>query len=391
MAVETKSRPGGLEQERDRRAGDLAGRLADRGARVVGPRQYPRHAADRAHPARLIAQHVVGAPQVALVALAFELGGEHAREHQEQLLVGVRERRDRVPERGQRADPRAVGQLERHAQIGARADALLHRQRRVDRVAANVVAHARRAILGHVRAEGVAERDREVRPQSDARTVAGVDDAMDELRPVEVREEEHGFGQVMLEQVEHRAGRVGERAVRRRRRSGRRLDRARVHGGHCRRSPQDLKSAIRLVDSSAGSAGRLRSPVRGCRCTASASMLVARDRMLGAGRRGRGPPEPVEPGDGPQLAPGHLHRPGPQRAARRRGPRRGGRELRQRHRAGPPGVGRPLAGGRAGVPARRGDAARAVLRPRAIFGIGRNYAAHAAELGNVLPTAPWCS
>jgi acylpyruvate hydrolase len=29
-----------------------------------------------------------------------------------------------------------------------------------------------------------------------------------------------------------------------------------------------------------------------------------------------------------------------------------------------------------------------VPRPRAIFGIGRNYAAHAAELGNVLPTKP---
>jgi 2-keto-4-pentenoate hydratase/2-oxohepta-3-ene-1,7-dioic acid hydratase in catechol pathway len=29
-----------------------------------------------------------------------------------------------------------------------------------------------------------------------------------------------------------------------------------------------------------------------------------------------------------------------------------------------------------------------VPRPRAIFGIGRNYAAHAAELGNVLPTTP---
>jgi 2-keto-4-pentenoate hydratase/2-oxohepta-3-ene-1,7-dioic acid hydratase in catechol pathway len=29
-----------------------------------------------------------------------------------------------------------------------------------------------------------------------------------------------------------------------------------------------------------------------------------------------------------------------------------------------------------------------VPRPRAIFGIGRNYAAHAAELGNVLPKAP---
>ena len=32
-----------------------------------------------------------------------------------------------------------------------------------------------------------------------------------------------------------------------------------------------------------------------------------------------------------------------------------------------------------------------VPRPRAIFGIGRNYAAHAAELGNVLPKARSCS
>src|SRR5918999_3700366 len=35
------------------------------------------------------------------------------------------------------------------------------------------------------------------------------------------------------------------------------------------------------------------SPGRSCRCTASASMLVARDRMPGAGRRGPGPPECV--------------------------------------------------------------------------------------------------
>src|SRR5688500_11557801 len=36
------------------------------------------------------------------------------------------------------------------------------------------------------------------------------------------------------------------------------------------------------------------SPGRGCRCTASASMLVARDRMAGAGSRGPGPPGCVE-------------------------------------------------------------------------------------------------
>ena len=84
---------GRLEQEGDRRAGDLAGRLADGRARVVGAGERAGDAADRAHPAGLVAQHVVEAPQVALVALALELGGEHAREHREELLVGVGERR----------------------------------------------------------------------------------------------------------------------------------------------------------------------------------------------------------------------------------------------------------------------------------------------------------
>jgi hypothetical protein len=224
-----------LEQERHRRAGNIAGRLADRGPRVVGARQCARHAGDRAHAARLVAQHVVEALQVALVALALQLGGEHAREHREQLLVGVRERLDRVAQRRQRADARAVRQLERDAEVGAGADALLHRQRAVDRMAGDLVAEPRRAILGHVRAERVAERGREVRAQADAAAVARVDDAVDELPAVEVREVQHRVWHVALEQVEDGTRRVRERPVGRRSRRSGGLDGTRVHVGHCRR------------------------------------------------------------------------------------------------------------------------------------------------------------
>ncbi len=76
-------------------------------------------------------------------------------------------------------------------------------------------------------------------------------------------------------------------------------------------------------------------------------------------------------------------------AARRRGARRGGRELRRRHGRAtawrratarpPPAPAYPLADVTLLAP---------VPRPRAIFGIGRNYAAHAAELGNELPEKP---
>ena len=222
--------PRRLEQEGDRRACHLAGGLADRRAGVVGAGQRACHAPDRAHPARLVAQHVVEPPQVARVALALELGREHAGEHQEQLLVVLGERHDRVPQRGERADPRAVGELERHAEVAAGADAVLHRQRGVDGLARDVVAQPRRAVVGHVRAERVADRDREVRAQADAAALARVDDAVDELAAVDVREVDHGVGQVPLEQIEDRARRVGERAVRRRRRGRGGLDRACVHG-----------------------------------------------------------------------------------------------------------------------------------------------------------------
>ena len=49
-----------------------------------------------------------------------------------------------------------------------------------------------------------------------------------------------------------------------------------------------------LVSGIGASATLRRMPGRACRCTASASMLVARDRMPGAGRRGPAPPTAVE-------------------------------------------------------------------------------------------------
>ncbi len=222
---------GRLEQEGHRRPRDLARGLADLHPCVVAAGERARHAADRAHPAGLVAQHVVEAPQVALVALALQLGGQHAREHREQLLVGRLEGAELAAQRAERPDARAVGQLERHAEVGRGGHPLLHREPAVDRVLVDVVAHPRRAVLGHVRAERVAQRSREVRAQAELAALAGVDDPVDELAAVQVGEEERRVRHVALEQVEHGARGVGERAVA----GGRGLrgsrDRARVHGG----------------------------------------------------------------------------------------------------------------------------------------------------------------
>ena len=231
IAVETKSRPDG--SSRNATGAPATSHAASHTAdpRVVAAGERARHAADRAHPAGLVAQHVVEAPQVALVALALQLGGQHAREHREQLLVGRLEGAELAAQRAERPDARAVGQLERHAEVGRGGHPLLHREPAVDRVLVDVVAHPRRAVLGHVRAERVAQRSREVRAQAELAALAGVDDPVDELAAVQVGEEERRVRHVALEQVEHGARGVGERAVA----GGRGLrgsrDRARVHGG----------------------------------------------------------------------------------------------------------------------------------------------------------------
>ena len=235
-----------LEQERDRRAGDLAGGLADGDAGVLAGGERLRDAPDGAHPARLVAQHVVEAAQVALVALALELGGEHAGEHLEELLVGRLEGAVLAAEGAQRADARAVGELERHAEVGGGVHPLLHRQSAVDRVLADVVAQPRRAVLGHVRAEGVAERRGEVGAQPELAALAGVDDAVDELAAVEVGEEERGLRHVALEQVEHGPGGVREGAIARGGGLGGGRDRARVHVRIVTLRAARSKSVIRL-------------------------------------------------------------------------------------------------------------------------------------------------
>ena len=140
-----------------------------------------------------------------------------------------------------------------------------------------------------------------------------------------------------LEQVEHRARRVGEGPVGRRGRGRRRLDRAHIHGAHDRR-----KSRPRLT------AGH------------PSSWLPSRAMKLAT-----------------FLAPGASE---PQAGEVR------GDEIvafAQRHRPRPPRLRRPHARRRAGLPARRRHAARARSRGRrAIFCIGRNYAAHIAEMGS---------
>ena len=90
-------------------------------------------------------------------------------------------------------------------------------------------------VLGHLAAEGVAQRRRLVGLQAEALAAAGVDDPVHVVAAVEVREEERRVGQLLLEQVEHGARRVRERAVGGGRRGRGSLDGAGVHASHCGR------------------------------------------------------------------------------------------------------------------------------------------------------------
>ena len=65
-----------------------------------------------------------------------------------------------------------------------------------------------------------------------------------------------------------------------------------------------------------------------------------------------------------------------------------GRRVRRRHRARPPRLRRPHARRRRGYALADVTLLAPVPRPRAIFGIGRNYAAHAAETGTEPPEQP---
>ena len=320
-----------LEQEGDRGAGGLAGRLEDRAARVaVGDQRAgrPRHGG---HPARLRAQRVVQAPQVALLRLPFELVGEHAGEHREQLLVLGPEGVRLAGHRRQRADARAVRQLERRAEVGAGAEAALVGDAAVDGVRADVVAQPRRAVVGHVDVEGVRQRQRQVRAQAELAAVARVDDAVDVVAAVEVGEEDRHAGHLGGEEVQHGARRVRERAV---------------LGRPTGRRPPGWRPGLH-------------------------QWIIGHGRGAVVSRPCGWPPSPTRNRRGP----------------RRRGPRRRGGRLRAgRHRPGP-----------ALRPARRPTAPSsrsadvtllAPPRPRAIFGIGLNYAAHARETGRDLPEFP---
>ena len=142
-------------------------------------------------------------------------------------------------ERGEAADARVVRQLERHAEVGDGGELVLEVEARVDRVPGDVVAAARPGVLGHLAAEGVAQRRRLVGLQAEALAPARVDDPVHVVAAVEVREEQRRVGQLLLQQVEHGARRVRERPVGRGRRGRGSRDGADVHCDHCGRNTRD--------------------------------------------------------------------------------------------------------------------------------------------------------
>ena len=93
----------------------------------------------------------------------------------------------------------------------------------------DVVAQPRRAVVGHVHVVGLRQRQREVRAQAELAAVARVDDPVDVVAAVDVGQEDGHTGHLLLEQVEHGAGGVGEGAVRGGRRRRGRADRPGLH------------------------------------------------------------------------------------------------------------------------------------------------------------------
>ena len=339
IAVETNSRPEGSSRNAtgEEVTSQAARQTAGRASRAAGERL--RHAAERGEPAGVLAQGLRHPLQVAGRALALELGRQHAGEHAEQLLVGVGEARRRARERGEAADPRAVRQLERDAEVGDGAELLLQVEPRVDGVGAQVVAAARPEVLGHAPAVGVAQRRRLVGLQAERLAGARVDDPVDVVAAVQVGEEERGVGQVRLEQVEHRARRVGERAVRGGRRDRRSLDGSHVHAPPIVAQDDELRrqaqtkvrsGAMRLATFLTPDGTERAGEVRGDTVVAFAGGSV-RDRLASG---------ETTPADGDEYALADVTLLAP------------------------------------------------VPRPRAIFGIGLNYAKHAAETGKEPPEQP---
>ena len=199
---------------------------------------------------------------------------------------------------GQRADARAVGELERHGEVGAGAEPALHLDVAVDGIGGHVVAQARGAALGHRQVERLAQVGGLVGVQAERPARADVDDPVHVVLAVEVGEVQRRVGHEPHQQVQDGARRVGERLVRGRGRGRRRLDRSGIH----------------------------------------------RDLIIGHPRPGLKSERPV-----PRM-PAHAACDLPparrRRTPRGRGPRRRDRGLRHRHGARPAGVRRPHPGRR---------------------------------------------
>ena len=184
----------------------------------------------------------------------------------------------------------------------------------------------------------LAERRGEVRAEPERGAAAHVDDPVHGVRAVEVREVERRVGEQPLEQVEHRAGGVGERSVGRRGGDRRGLDRSDVHlliivAGGAQLNPPHVGSSVQMRLASflaPGGDTPIAGEVRGEAVVAFASGSV-RDRLASGDRT---------PAAGAAYALAEVTLLAP------------------------------------------------VPRPRAIFGIGLNYLAHARETGKEPPPAP---
>ena len=218
-----------LQKEGDRSVHHLARRLADGLAGIVAGSQSLGHPSDRAHSLGLISKHVVEPAQISCVGLSFKLGREDSREHHKQLLIGSRVSVSAPRQRGQRPDPGAVGQLQRHAEVRPGGDPLLHPQAGVDVVRADVAAPARATALGHVRAERVAQRKGLIGAQPVVGAAADIHDPVDELTAIQVRQKQRRAAHMALQKVKDGARRVGERPIRCRGGGSCRPDRAYIH------------------------------------------------------------------------------------------------------------------------------------------------------------------
>ena len=159
---------------------------------------------------RQLAERVRGSLELALVGLALELVAEQRAHHGEQLQVPLAVVVGLVRDRAEAADPVAAGDLERHTDVALDPHRLAQSGGGVVGVGLGVVAEPRRAVGRHVHTEARVERHLAAGREPVAALAAGVDDPHLVLVVVEVGDEQGAAVDLVLEHLEHAAGRLGE-------------------------------------------------------------------------------------------------------------------------------------------------------------------------------------